>query len=497
MQRPGTSARVAARLLTMMVAGLSATAARPPHTFAQASQGPIAQPPPDASVSAEAPPKAAPKYLNLRYDEDFSYLDGEPDSYMPDYFDPIKHIHLGRDWRLSLGGEFRFQMESETNRAFGATEPANDTFQTYRFLMHADLKFRDLFRVFVQGIEAFDEDRDLAPRPTDENQWDLHQLFFDLRFLGEASPWTVRVGRQELNYGNQRLVSPLDWSTVRRRFDGVKVFARGETWDVDVFFVKPVLVQPKQRDRHDEDFDLYGVYTTYRGIPRHGVDLYFFAVDDRGNRVNPNGRAGDKSGYTLGSRFWGKSAGFDYEAEAAGQWGHWAGDTIEAWAVALDGGYTIDVVARPRLGAGFDWASGDRNPTDGSVQTFDQLFPLGHAFLGYLDLVGRQNITATNVNLSAWPVKEKVKGAIAWYWFWLAHERDALYAANGAIVRRDATGRSGKEVGSELDVTLQWKIDVHSTLLLGWSHFWDADFIQDTGASENADLFYVQYAFKF
>jgi hypothetical protein len=33
--------------------------------------------------------------------------------------------------------------------------------------------------------------------------------------------------------------------------------------------------------------------------------------------------------------------------------------------------------------------------------------------------------------------------------------------------------------------------------LLGWSHFWDAGFIQETGPSENADLFYVQYAFKF
>jgi len=455
------------------------------------------KPPDSAKVKATDAPLSGPKFLNLRYDEDFSYLDGEPGSYKSDFFDPIKNLHLGPDWRLSLGGEFRFQMESETNKAFGATEPANDTFQLYRFLIHTDLKYRKLFRVFFQGIEAFDEDRDLALRPLDENQWDLQQLFFDLRFLGEESPWTLRAGRQELNYGYQRLVSPLDWANTRRRFDAVKVFAKYERWDFDFFYAKPVLVQREQRDRYDEDFDFYGAYTTYKGIPRHGIDAYLFAVDNVGNSVNPNGRAGDKSTYSLGGRFWGKSAGFDYDVEAAGQWGHWAGDTVCAWAVALDGGYTFEARVKPRIGAGFDWATGDGSPTDGKVQTFDQLFPLGHKYFGYLDLVGRQNIIGPNLNVTAWPVPDKVQAGVAWHYFWLADDSDALYNAAGAATRRDASGGSGKEVGSELDLTVSWKIDVHSSLLVGWSHFWDAGFIQNTGLSENADLFYVQYAFKF
>jgi len=465
----------------------------------------LAQTPSDKSVEApkqtEATQPAAarvgPRFLNLRYDEDFSYLDGEPDTFRGDVFDPIKNIHLTSDWRLSLGGEFRFQMESETNKSFGSTEPANDTFQLYRFLMYADLKYHKLFRVFVQGIEAFDEGRDLAPRPTDENQWDLHQLFFDLRFLGEESPWTLRVGRQELNYGNQRLVSPAEWANVRRRFDGVKMFAKGETWDADLFYVKPIPVKPVQFDDYDEDFDFYGIYTTYKGIPQHGIDAYFFALDNTVDLRNPNGRSGDRSTYTFGGRFWGKTAGFDYEAEAAGQWGNWAGDTVQAWAVALDGGYTFDRTLKPRLGAGFDWATGDKDPADRTVQTFDQLFPLGHKYFGYLDLVGRQNVIGPNVNFSVWPVAEKVQAAAAWYYFWLAQERDALYNAAGVATRRDATGHSGKDIGNELDLTVSWKIEVHSALLVGWSHFWDADFIEHTGASEDADLFYVQYSFKF
>lgn len=443
-------------------------------------------------------PLPGPKYLNLRWDEDFSYLDGEPGTYQENFFDPIKNIHLDDDWRLTLGGEFRYRLEAETNKAFGATEPAQDTFHLFRYMLHADFKYRDLFRMFVQGIAAFDEDRDLGPRGIDENRWDLHQLFFDVRLLGEELPLTLRVGRQELQYGNQRYVSPLDWAMVRRRFDAVKLFAKGDTWDVDLWFSKPVVVQRDQSDRYNEDIDFYGAYGTYKGIDRHGVDMYFFAVEDRGNKVNPNGRAGDRSIFTLGSRFWGKTANFDYEAELAGQWGHWAGDRVQAWSWTLDGGYTLaDIRCKPRLGAGLDWASGDDNPRDRSVGTFDQLFPFSHYYLGFLDLVARQNIMALNLNVSAWAIPKKVKAKATYYAFWLNEEKDALYNAPGRAVRRNRQGRSGKEIGQELDLTVAWKLKPHASVLFGYSHFWDSNFIRSTGPSENADLFYVQYGFKF
>lgn len=470
-----------------------------PCVWAQSASPPTTpQTPETAEVAKPVPPKVGPKYLDLRYDEDFSYLEGPPDSYKPDFFDPIKNIDLGDDWRLTLGGELRFRMEAETNKALGATEPAQDTFTLYRYMLHADVKYRKLFRVFAQGVAMFDEDRDLALRPIDENRGDLHQLFFDVRILGEDKPLTLRVGRQEMSYGNQRLVSPFEWGNIRRRFDGVKLFAKGKTWDADVWYVKPVIVQREQRDRFNEEYDFYGAYVTYKGIARHGVDFYAFATDDTGNAMNPNGKRGDRSIYTLGSRFWGKTAPWDYEAELAGQWGHWAGDTVQAWSWTLDGGYTFAPIPwKPRIGAGFDWASGDEDPRDGKVGTFDQLFPLGHKYLGFLDLIGRQNITAANVNLSAWPIAEKVGAAMAYHAFWLNDDHDALYDAGGAPGRRDPTGHSGTEIGHELDLTLLWKIDVHSSLLFGYSHFWDSDFIIRTGPSEDADLFYVQYAFKF
>ncbi len=455
-----------------------------------------------AQAASDAPAESAvpvrgPKYLNLRYDEDFSYLDGSEGSYTSDYFDAIKNINLGDDWRLSLGGEFRFDLESETNKAFGSTEPANDTFTIYRYLLHADVKYRDLFRVFVQGVVVHDEGRDLAPRGSDENILDIQQLFFDVRPLGEDNALTLRVGRQELQYGKQRFVSPLDWAAVRRRFDGVKLFWSNESWNVDAFYAKPVPVQRRQNDQFNEDFDFYGVYSTYKAIARHTLDFYFFGIDNVGNPTNPNGKAGDVSRYTLGSRFQGRTGPVDYEAELAGQWGKAAGDTIQAWSLSILSGYTFAIPSKVRLGLGFDWATGDDDPTDGSVGTFDQMFPLGHAYFGYLDLVGRQNITAANVNVSGWFVPKKVKGTMTYHTYWLSDSEDALYNAGGGAGRRDATGSSGRDVGSELDLTVVWKLDTHSKFLFGYSHFWSGDFVANTGPGEDADLFYMQYQMKF
>ncbi len=439
-----------------------------------------------------------PKMLELRYDEDFSYLDDPTYDYEPDLFDPLKNIDLGQGWSLTLGGEFRFRLESETNKAFGSTEPANDTFELYRYMLHADFKYRNLFRIFVQGASMFDEHRDLPLRGIDENRWDIQQLFADLRILGEDLPLTLRVGRQDLLYGNERFISPFRWGNVRRRFDGVKLFAKGKTWNVDLFYVKPVPVQRKQRDRFNEDFDFYGAYATYKGIPNHGLDLYALAINNTNKTVNPNGKVGDTTRYMLGTRFWGKHGPLDYEAEIAGQWGRWAGDTIQAWSWTIDSGYTFaDVTWKPRFGVGFDWASGDEDPFDGKVGTFNQLFPLGHKYFGYMDLIGRQNITSLNVNLAAWPIAKKVKTRMAYHTFWLNAKRDAIYNAGGGAGRRDIFGNSGREIGHELDLTVAYKIDKHQSMLFGYSHFWDSDVIIKTGPSEDADFFYVQYQMKF
>lgn len=484
------------------------------RAFSVEPQPATTQPAVDNAVSKSAPlPLPGPKYLYLRYNDDFSYLDGEPGSFTPDFFDPIKHIHVDDDWTLSLGGEIRLRMESETNRNFGTRDPTNDTFLLYREILHADLKYRKLFRVYLEGADARVADRDLPQVPGMENTFDLHQLFADVKPIGEDGPLTLRVGRQEMAYGRERLISKLDWANDTRRFDGVKLMYNSPKFDVDAFWVKPVyfMNEPysnpwythinenmnRKIDHWREEQNFYGIYATYKGIKQHLWELYFIGLNDRGDFVNANTRFGDLNVYTIGSRFSGGTGNFDYDFEGAGQWGKWAGDEVHAWMFAADAGYTFkDTPMTPRVGTGFDYATGDDTPRDHSHDTFNQLYPLGHAHLGFIDDVARANIIAPNLNASFKPHKNVLVKA-SWYHFWLDSNLDALYNSGGNILRRNTTGSSGNDVGDELDITVNWQVDVHSSFLLGWSHLWPNNFIESSGRSQDADYVYLQYTFKF
>lgn len=516
--RPKRFDMISASALALLLAA-SSTAGQGstsrPTTTAPAAQSELWTVPPDPTTSAPATPLPGFKSQPLRYNEDYRYLDGPMGSYTPDYVDPIKNIHLGENWRLRLGGEVRLRMEAETNKNFGQYDPTTDTFLIHHYLLHSDFQYRKFFRFFLEGIDAEVTGRDLPMAAGMHNRYDFNQAFLDIRPFGNDTPLTLRVGRQEIIHGRERLVAKSDWSNVSRRFDGARLLYSSKPFDIEFFWTKPIVLSPRpfgNPPRHpvmNEDLDtsldhfreeqqFYGTHASYKGIPGHSLDAYFYGLNDNGFLQNVNGVRGDLCVYTVGGRLTGTSGNWDYDTESAWQWGVHAGDTVRAWMTDTDAGYTFTSIPwMPRIGMGFEYASGDEDPRDNRVQTFNQLFHSGHAYLGYIDLVGLQNVIAPDISLTLKPLKNvTLRGA--YYYFWLADKDDALYAAGGNATRRHPTGDAGREVGDEVDFTVNWQVDPHSTLLLGWSHFWPATFINKTSVfAEDGDLIYVQWQYKF
>jgi len=60
------------------------------------------------------------------------------------------------------------------------------------------------------------------------------------------------------------------------------------------------------------------------------------------------------------------------------QWGSFGRGEIRGWMVASDTGYTFpSLPLKPRLGVKANIASGDEEPADQDLQTFNHLFPKG------------------------------------------------------------------------------------------------------------------------
>jgi len=441
------------------------------------------------------------------YDGDFRYLD-DPNNTQFDWLDPIKRIHFGEcdNWLLSLGGEERLRFMHEESGYIRLTGRDND-YVLQRLRLFGDLWYRDLFRVYVEYYDAQITGQDLAPLPIDRNHSDFLNLFADLKIWEiDGTPVYVRGGRQEMYYGSQRLISPLDWANTRRTFQGVKGFWHSEKLAIDAFWVQPVIVDPSHFDSPDDGQQFAGFWTTYKPCPTQAIDAYYLYLDNtrpvaRGRTVGGVRPTAGFNVSTIGSRYAGDyNQRFLWDFEGMYQFGDYSNQGISAGAVTTGLGYRFaNLPMTPHFWIYNDFASGDHKPGNSPLHgTFNQLFPFGHFYFGALDLVGRQNIDDLNMQFHFYPMKWIIAG-IQYHIFRLDSARDALYNAGGNVVRVDPTGRAGTDVGDEIDLFANFHLSAHQDIFLGWSKLYSGSFIKHTtgaGDGDSPELFYLQYSFK-
>lgn len=433
------------------------------------------------------------------YDIDFRYLDTA--GYEKDFFDPVKRMDLGNDWLLSFGGNFWYRYTHETDSRLNAAGTNND-FHMLRTRFHADLWYKDKVRLFAEGIDARAFGSELPPLVTDRNHADILNLFTDIKVASvNNGPVYVRVGRQELLYGSQRLVSTLDWVNTRRTFQGVKAFWRTPGWDVDAFWMRPMVIEKGNVDNWDTQQNFYGLWATHRPKPGHLIDLYFLSLDNNRNLSPSNVLAGNilqgnSNLHTLGGRFVGNIDNFLYELEGMYQFGQRSNLDVSAFAVASGVGYRLPLPMNPQAWIRYDFASGDSKSNDGRSNTFNQLFPFGHYYMGFLDRVGRQNIHDINAQFTLHPMPW-VTFISQYHRFYLANNTDYLYNAAGLATMRDPTGQSGSHVGDEIDFRANFHVSRHQDVLVGYSKLFSGNYLEKQRPGISADLFYVQYNIRF
>ena len=438
------------------------------------------------------------------FDADFRYLD-DPSNTQHDWLDFTKRIHIGDRWLFSVGGEERFRYTNEVDSRLNKAGTDN-VYELYRSRVYADLWYCNIFRVYAEFLQAGIVNQDLTPAPIDKVKPTFLNLFIDLKVLElEDSPVYVRGGRQELLYGSERLISPLDWANTRRTFQGVKSFWHTEKLDIDAFWVQPVI--DNLADYHygvDTNQNFEGLWSTYRPQKGHAIDLYYLNLDNS-NRV-ATGQYGAVDGYnvsTFGSRYVGESHNFLLETEGMYQCGTWANQVITAGAATIGGGYHFkDCPMNPTFWVYYDWASGDPHPGVGGVhRTFNQLFPFGHYYFGGIDLIGRQNIRDLNMEAWIWPTKWILMG-VQYHILNLDEAKDALYNSGGTPTLGTALTGPAKavngeasNVGDELVFITNFHLSNHQDIYLQYCKLYAGDFLKENGRG-SPSLFGFLYSFK-
>lgn len=405
------------------------------------------------------------------------------------------------DASARMEGEVRYRLEMRNNFTFNDGSYEDDAIHLIRTRLGIgwDATPQNL-HLFVQGQDAQSFAQSSLNQGTGfVNRLDLRQLYAEWTPVKAEGPVIFKVGRQELAYGDERFVGAFNWSNVARVFDAAKVrWVPAKNLWIDAWASQVVLIDRVKADSADHGQDFYGLYAGWKPMAEHLLDSFLLVRHDRDNelRGEVTSHRGQLKEATVGNRFKGKRGGLDYGLEWAYQFGSRAHEEILAWALHTKAGYTFGRCPwKPRVGLEFNHGSGDGDSSDGEVNNFSNLFPTNHIHYGYMDFASLRNMNNLRFSVETQP-HGKWRMELSYHAFFLDSNKSAWFNAGEAVIR-PATPGASRTVGQEIDLLANWKVSKQVGLLAGYSHFFAGPFVDDSGADDDADFFYLQTTLKF
>jgi hypothetical protein len=430
-----------------------------------------------------APVPERPTIKFNRWQEDWSVL-ADP-RLRTEPFDSLKYIPLNPNdpkSYLSLGLTLRERFETNDAPSFGVGNNHNDSYLLQRYQFHFDVHPDKHWQVFVEfeDVRAFWKK---TITPVDENPLDLRQAF--VAYTGELGEGEikVRIGRQQMAFDLQRFVSVRDGPNVQQAYDAAWADWELAPWRFITFWSHPV--QYRHKDLFDDlsarNLQYGGFRIERQKIGPGSLSVYYsrFMQDD----VRFIDATGDERRNIIDARYAGEQSGFDWDLEAMGQFGAVGGKRVRAWAIGTLTGYTFsDLSWAPRLGLQFDAASGDRHPGDGSLETFNPLFPNGYYFTlaGY---TGYVNLFHLKPSLTVKPISN-VKLLAALGFQWRQTTADAVYVQPNIPVRGTAAV-GGRWSGLYGQVRGEWAITPNLAGAVEVVRYWVGDVIRSAGGHDS------------
>ena len=281
----------------------------------------------------------------------------------------------------------------------------------------------------------------------DADALDLHQGYLD---LGSGPAFEARLGRQEVNLGDQRLVGAVGWSNTGRSFDGARLLGTAGSIDWTAFWMTVVErdsllvvgLDPQFNQGIDDDGWLIGGFgSTTLG----SVTAELTALFDRDAVTDES--------YTLDLRLHGRTGLVLYEAAGAYQFG----PDRSAWFAS---GKTGIAIGRTIVAVQVDALSGNSETDDGEENAFRTLYGTNHKFYGYMDYLLAPGLQLDRAGL----IDAMVRGV--WN---VAADKNVHLDLHRFSTQQERNG--SRALGTEIDLTGAWSIAQPALLQAGLGLF--------------------------
>ena len=397
---------------------------------------------------------------------------------------------------ISFGWEERFRYEGYHDSGFKLNN--NDSYVLLRSRVQMTLQPLAWFKVVTQVQDARPFLQNPPLGPPNLNAWDLKLAYAE--FGDPEKQWiSLRVGRQMINYNNT-IIADSEWRNQGRSYDAVVTNLHYDRYRLGLFAASAVVPLAAGISHHQEGNNIYGAYGRIDHLIPNSVLEPFVLW-----RVQPSVaiettqtvKTGKQDEQAYGLRFKGIAVkSLDYSIEWIGERGKDGPNSIDAWGTTFGAGYRVDRIwSKPRVFWQYDYASGDKNPTDGTHGTFDTMYPTAHDRFGIADQFGWQNIVDARGGLT---IEPRHRWTITGQYldFWLASATDALYNTSGGVIVRDTTGKSGTHIGQEADVYTWYELNRHINVGVGLGHIFGGQFLEKTTTGPNYNYPYFAINFK-
>jgi len=418
-----------------------------------------------------------------RWQEDWSVL-ADPD--VPrEAFDEFKYIPLSSDdpkTYLSLGLNLRERIETNDAASFGLAGNRNDTYLLSRLETFADLRIANQLQFFTMLESAFAPDKN-RQTPVDQDRLALEMAFVALvEPLGDGL-LKIRLGRQQFAFDTQRFVSVRDGPNLRQSYDAAWVDYELGAWRGIAFYSQPV----QNRDLGSFD-DYSSSHLTYGGVRLErrfsdsaNASLYYSQYQQDGASYTTV--AGNETRNIYDGHLDGHAGPWDWDVEAMLQEGQIAQEHIRAWAFGSLFGYTLDNQPwSPRLGLQVDTASGDENPHDHELNTFNPLFPNGY-YVTLAGYTGYVNLIHVKPSVTLHPM-HGVKLLFAAGAQWRQTTADAVYNQPNVPVP-NTSGHGGRYTGAYGQTRIEWAFTPHYAFSAEVVHFGVGPSLSAAGAHDS------------
>jgi hypothetical protein len=412
-------------------------------------------------------------------------------------FAPLTELDKQLPSWIGFGLEERFRYEGTHNAGFKLNN--NDSYLLNRSRLLMQIKPTSWLRIVgqAQDARAWLETGPLAP--PNENRLDLKLAYVEL--LDPEKKWiSIRVGRQLINYNNT-IIANSEWRNQGRSYDAVVTNLHFDRFRLGIFAASAVVPLDEGISHHQQGNNIYGMYGSIDSLVAPNSSLEPFVLW----RLNPSValetsaklKTGHESEQAYGIRWKGQLfRNLDYSVEGIRETGSAGTNSVRAWGTTDGIGYRFgEMYWKPRIFGQYDYASGDKNPSDGRHGTFDTMYPTAHDRFGIADQFGWQNIKAIRGGITIEPHNRwTVTGQ--YLDFWLASATDSLYNTSGGSIVRNSAGTAGTHIGEEVDVYTWYEINRHVNVGVGFAHILPGTFLATMEKGPNYSYPYFALNFK-